>query len=76
MSVWGYRVNIYYYYLDKSTDIRYMKNIMGQFTVRTTERYLRASKQRLVNIQCPLDDLFRGGLIDKHLKKQSKNVYK
>jgi site-specific recombinase XerD len=43
--------------LDKGTDIRYIKDLLGHFDIRTTERYLHVSKQRLVNIISPLDDL-------------------
>ncbi len=42
--------------LDKGTDIRYIKDILGHFDIRTTERYLHVSKQQLVNIISPLDD--------------------
>ena len=43
--------------LDKGTDIRYIKDLLGHFDIRTTERYLHVSKQKLVNIISPLDDL-------------------
>lgn len=43
--------------LDKGTDIRYIKDLLGHFDIRTTERYLHVSKQQLVNIVSPLDDL-------------------
>lgn len=43
--------------LDKGTDIRYIKDLLGHFDIRTTERYLHVSKQQLVNIISPLDDL-------------------
>jgi integrase/recombinase XerD len=45
--------------LDKGTDIRYIKELLGHFNIRTTERYLHVSKQKLVNIVSPLDDLMR-----------------
>lgn len=45
--------------LDKGTDIRYIKELLGHFDIKTTERYLHVSKQRLVNIISPLDDLFK-----------------
>lgn len=43
--------------LDKGTDIRFIKDLLGHFDIRTTERYLHVSKQQLVNIISPLDDL-------------------
>jgi integrase/recombinase XerD len=45
--------------LDKGTDIRYIKDLLGHFDIRTTERYLHVSKQELVNIISPLDDLLQ-----------------
>ncbi len=45
--------------LDKGTDIRYIKDLLGHFDIRTTERYLHVSKQQLVNVLSPLDDLVR-----------------
>ena len=49
--------------LDKGTDIRYIKELLGHFNIRTTERYLHVSKNQLVNIISPFDDLMaRGGI--------------
>jgi integrase/recombinase XerD len=45
--------------LDKGTDIKYIKELLGHFNIKTTERYLHVSKQKLVNIISPLDDLMR-----------------
>ncbi len=50
--------------LEKGTDIRYIKDLLGHFNIKTTERYLHVSKQSLVNIISPLDDLFNKGKID------------
>lgn len=50
--------------LDKGTDIRYIKELLGHFNIKTTERYLHVSKQQLVNIVSPLDDLWKRGNID------------
>ncbi len=44
--------------LDKGTDIKYIKDLLGHFDIRTTERYLHVSKQQLVNIVSPFDDLW------------------
>ena len=44
--------------LDKGLDIKYIKDLLGHFNIKTTERYLHVSKQQLVNIVSPLDDLF------------------
>lgn len=49
--------------LDKGTDIRYIKDLLGHFNIKTTERYLHVSKKQLVNIISPLDDLWNKGKI-------------
>ena len=50
--------------LDKGTDIKYIKDLLGHFDIRTTERYLHVSKQQLVNIISPFDDLWKNEQID------------
>ncbi|MFZ9387683.1 MAG: tyrosine-type recombinase/integrase [Chitinophagaceae bacterium] len=50
--------------LEKGVDIRYIKELLGHFDIRTTERYLHVARQRLVNIISPLDDLFGQNKID------------
>jgi site-specific recombinase XerD len=50
--------------LEKGTDIRYIKELLGHFNIKTTERYLHVSKKDLVNISSPLDDLWRKGKIE------------
>jgi len=45
--------------LDKGTDIRYIKDLLGHFNIKTTERYLHVSKKQLVNIISPFDDLWK-----------------
>jgi len=50
--------------LEKGIDIRYIKDLLGHFSIKTTERYLHVKKEQLVNIISPLDDLWRSGKID------------
>jgi len=50
--------------LDKGTDIKYIKEILGHFDIKTTERYLHVSKKQLVNIISPFDDLWKNKTID------------
>ncbi len=47
--------------VDKGNDLRYIKDILGHFSIKTIERYLHVSKKQLVNIVSPLDDLWRKG---------------
>ena len=44
---------------DKGTVIKYIKDLLGHFNIKTTERYLHVSKKQLINIVSPLDDLFK-----------------
>lgn len=50
--------------LEKGTDIRYIKDLLGHFNIKTTERYLHVSKRKLVNIVSPFDDLWKNKDID------------
>lgn len=50
--------------LDKGTDIRYIKDLLGHFDIKTTERYLHVSKKQLVNVISPFDDLWKKTSID------------
>lgn len=50
--------------LEKGTDIKYIKELLGHFNIKTTERYLHVSKQKLVNIISPLDDLIKNGIAE------------
>jgi len=47
--------------LEKGVDIRYIKDLLGHFDIKTTERYTHVSKNALVNIISPLDDLHARG---------------
>jgi integrase/recombinase XerD len=50
--------------LDKGTDIKYIKELLGHFNIKTTERYLHVSKKQLVNIVSPFDDLWKNEEIE------------
>lgn len=50
--------------LEKGTDIMYIKELLGHFSIKTTERYLHVSNRSLVNIASPLDDLWRAGKLE------------
>ena len=44
--------------LEKGIDVKYIKELLGHFDIRTTERYLHVSNDRLINIVSPLDSLY------------------
>ena len=50
--------------LEKGIDIKYIKDLLGHFSIITTTRYLHVKKEQLVNIVSPLDDLWEKGLKD------------
>jgi site-specific recombinase XerD len=47
--------------LEKGIDIRFIKDLLGHFSIKTTERYVHVKKEHLVNITSPLDDLWLKG---------------
>lgn len=47
--------------LEKGVDIRYIKDLLGHYDIKTTERYLHVAKDKLVHIASPLDYLFKKG---------------
>lgn len=46
--------------LEKGIDIRYIKDLLGHFSIKTTERYLHVKKEALLTIVNPLDALYAG----------------
>ena len=50
--------------LEKGIDIRFIKDILGHFNIKTTERYVHVTKEKLIRIPSPLDDLWqKGGIL-------------
>ncbi|MEO6549966.1 MAG: tyrosine-type recombinase/integrase [Ferruginibacter sp.] len=43
--------------LEKGIDIKYIKELLGHFNIKTTERYLHVKRETLVNIPNVLDEL-------------------
>lgn len=50
--------------LEKGIDVIYIKELLGHFDIKTTQRYLHVRKEQLVVIASPLDDLWKKGGID------------
>ncbi len=47
--------------LEKGTDVKYIQELLGHFSIKTTIRYLHVAKEKLVVIESPLDSLWKGG---------------
>ncbi len=47
--------------LEKGIDIRFIKDILGHFSIKTTERYTHITNRKLIQIISPLDDLWLKG---------------
>jgi integrase/recombinase XerD len=45
--------------LEKGIDVIFIKDILGHFDLKTTQRYLHVRTDMLINIQSPLDDLYK-----------------
>jgi site-specific recombinase XerD len=59
--------------LDKGTDIKYIKDLLGHFNLKTTERYLHVTNRQLMQIMSPLDDMAkRGKIVWKPGKEEQK----
>jgi len=46
--------------LEKGVDIKYIKDLLGHFSIKTTEIYLHVKKEDLITIINPLDELYKG----------------
>lgn len=47
--------------LEKGIDVIFIKDLLGHFNIKTTEKYLHVRKEQLVVITSPLDDLWKKG---------------
>ena len=61
VSFHSLRLSFATHLLEKGIDIRFIKDILGHFDIKTTERYVHVRKDQLINIVSPLDDLWLKG---------------
>lgn len=45
--------------LEKGVDVIFIKDILGHFDIKTTQRYLHVKRDLLINIESPIDQLYR-----------------
>ena len=50
--------------MEKGIDIRYIKDLLGHLSIKTTERYLHVKREMLVNLPSVLDDLNKNIRLD------------
>lgn len=50
--------------LENGVDIKYIKDLLGHFSITTTNRYLHVKRESLVNIPSPLDAIYKSGNIN------------
>jgi site-specific recombinase XerD len=63
MGFHGLRHSFATHLIEKGVDIKYIKELLGHFDIKTTERYLHVSNSKLVNIVSPLDYLYEKGIL-------------
>ena len=59
--------------LEKGTDLRYIQELLGHGSSKTTEIYTHVSKKSLANIKSPLDEIVASQRIENHNIKLNKN---
>ena len=59
ISFHGLRHSFATHMLEKGNDVKYIKEILGHFNIMTTERYLHVRREVLVNLESPIDGLYK-----------------
>jgi len=60
----GLRHSFATHLLEKGVDVKYIQELLGHFSIKTTQRYLHVAREQLVNIKSPFDELWQTGGIN------------
>lgn len=60
----GLRHSFATHLLEKGVDVKYIQELLGHFSIKTTQRYLHVAREQLVNIKSPFDDIWKAGGIE------------
>jgi len=60
----GLRHSFATHLLEKGVDVKYIQELLGHFSIKTTQRYLHVAREKLVNIKSPFDEIWLKGDIE------------